>query len=250
MVRTVFIFIWALVFFTIAGAQDRNRYLLDLYDYEQELKGVVNKTTQALGGLAANRKVRSYKSEGYIVYRNGDVGKFDLYFLKENWARIDYNRDQEQHTFAIHGKKGWLKVSSDSGSTIKKLKRKPLNEAEYLHLYENNLFDYKWRGLDIYFEGEITSGATDAYVIRLTGFDYGEEVYYISKADHRPFMKQVYLLKGKNDTVINYVIEDYIKVDNVWLPKTVTIEGDTTFFVLNFVDYRLGTPLEKSIFTQ
>lgn len=250
MIRAVFIYIWGFILCVSAEAQDRNRYLLDLYDYEQELKEVVSKTTEALGGLKANRKVKSYLSEGYVVYRNGDVGKFNLYFLKENWARIDYNRDHEQYTFAIHGRKGWLKASSDSSSAIKRLKRKSLNEVEYGHLYENNLLDYKWRGLDIYFEGEIATGITDAYVLRLTGFDYGEEVYYISKKDHRPFMKQVYLLKGKKDIVINYVIEDYIKIEDVWLPKTVSIESDTTFFVLNFTDYNLDAKLEKSLFTQ
>ena len=102
MIRAVFIYIWVLILCVSAEAQDRNRYLLDLYDYEQELKEVVSKTTEALGGLKANRKVKSYLSEGYVVYRNGDVGKFNLYFLKENWARIDYNRDHEQYTFAIH----------------------------------------------------------------------------------------------------------------------------------------------------
>ena len=63
-------------------------------------------------------------------------------------------------------------------------------------------------------------------------------------------MKQVYLLKGKKDIVINYVIEDYIKIEDVWLPKTVSIESDTTFFVLNFTDYNLDAKLEKSLFTQ
>lgn len=130
--------------------------------------------------------------------------------------------EEEYILFGRHGRKGWIKkIDKEEGEVVQSLKGRKLSEEEQFSLYENNLFDYEDKRLDIYYEGEIKVGEVEAYIIRLSGLRYGEEMYYISKDTYRPFMKQVYFLDGKYQSVINYTIDEYTEVDGVWLPKKI-----------------------------
>ncbi len=230
------------------NAQTRNRGIMDIVEYHEEMNTLVQKVIDVLGGKEANLKVRSFRSNGEIFYRNGEHGPFDFYLLGDNWARVDYNKDSTRYTFAIHGRRGWTSKRTGSGKEENRLKGVALAEAEQFHIYENNLFDYKEKGLDIYYEGEAITEYVEAYIIRLDGLSFGEEMYYISKKDYRPFMKQVHILRGRNKKVIHYNISEYMQVGEVMLPRTIAIKKDDVTRVMLFSAYDLTAELDKDFF--
>jgi hypothetical protein len=229
--------------------QDRNRYLLDIYEYDKELNELVVRVIEALGGRENNLRVESFQTTGEITYQTGEKATFDLFYMKNDWFRIDQKTEDEYILFGRHGRKGWIKrISKKDGGEVQNLKGRKLNEEEQFNLYENNLFDYEDKRLDIYYEGEIKIGETEAYIIRLSGLRYGEEMYYISKETYRPFMKQVYFLDGKYQSVINYTIDEYTEVDGVWLPKKIGMKKGTQTKMIEFFNYDLAATFEKDFF--
>ncbi|MBR9918779.1 hypothetical protein GYB29_14145 [bacterium] len=247
------IFIFTLLLFFIsssASAQDRNRYLLDIYEYDKELNELVERVVAALGGRENNLRVESFQTTGEITYQTGEKADFDLFYMKNDWFRIDQKTEEEYILFGRHGRKGWVKkIDKEEGEVVQSLKGRKLSEEEQFSLYENNLFDYEDKRLDIYYEGEIKVGEVEAYIIRLSGLRYGEEMYYISKETYRPFMKQVYFLDGKYQSVINYTIDEYTEVDGVWLPKKIGMKKGTQTKMIEFFNYDLAATFEKDFFT-
>ena len=56
--KKIFIFILLLFFISpTVFAQDRNRYLLDIYEYDKELNELVERVVAALGGREKNLEV-------------------------------------------------------------------------------------------------------------------------------------------------------------------------------------------------
>ncbi|MEQ9279970.1 MAG: hypothetical protein RLN83_10745 [Balneola sp.] len=248
--KKIFIFILLLFFISPSVyTQDRNRYLLDIYEYDKELNELVVRVIEALGGRENNLRVESFQTTGEITYQTGEKATFDLFYMKNDWFRIDQKTEDEYILFGRHGRKGWIKrISKKDGGKVQNLKGRKLNEEEQFNLYENNLFDYEDKRLDIYYEGEIKIGETEAYIIRLSGLRYGEEMYYISKDTYRPFMKQVYFLDGKYQSVINYTIDEYTEVDGVWLPRKIGMKKGTQTKMIEFFNYDLAATFEKDFF--
>jgi len=248
--KKIFIFILLLFFISPSVyTQDRNRYLLDIYEYDKELNELVVRVIEALGGRENNLRVESFQTTGEITYQTGEKATFDLFYMKNDWFRIDQKTKEEYILFGRHGRKGWIKrISKKDGGEVQNLKGRKLNEEEQFNLYENNLFDYEDKRLDIYYEGEIKIGETEAYIIRLSGLRYGEEMYYISKDTYRPFMKQVYFLDGKYQSVINYTIDEYTEVDGVWLPRKIGMKKGTQTKMIEFFNYDLAATFEKDFF--
>ena len=234
---------------TSAFAQDRNRYLLDIYEYDKELNELVERVVDSLGGKERNLNAQSFRSSGEITFQTGEKVAFDLHYMKKEWFRIEHKSDDQNVVFIRHGKKGlikkWNKLEEVSIQNLKGLK---LNEEEQFNIYENNLFDYEGKKLEIYYEGEIKVGEVEAYIIRLSGFTYGEEMYYISKENFRPFMKQVYFLDGKYQSVINYTIDEYIKLNGVFLPKTIRLKRDGVTKMIKFFSYDHSVKFDKEFF--
>ena len=230
-------------------AQDRNRYLLDIYEYNEQLDELVDRVRDSLGGRERNLELSSYQSNGEITFQTGEKALFDLFYMKNDWVRIDQKTENEYTLFGRHGKRGWQKIHSKmEESKEKALKGRELSELEQFSFYENNLFDYEKKRLDIYFEGEVKVGELEAYIIRLSGFKYGEEMYYISKETFRPFMKQVYILDDNYQSVINYTIDDYIKIDGVLLPRKIGIKMNGNTKVMEFFKYSLAAKFDKKLF--
>tara|TARA_R110002124_G_scaffold47149_1_gene140659 strand:+ start:9530 stop:10243 length:714 start_codon:yes stop_codon:yes gene_type:complete len=229
-------------------AQERNRYLLDIYEYDKQLNELMDRVIDSLGGQKENLKFRSFQSTGEITFQTGDKALFDLFYLKDDWVRVDQKTDNEYILFGRHGKRGWKHTLAKNGTKKEELKGIKLSEEHQFNFYENNLFDYKKKRLDIYFEGEMIVGEMEAYIIRLSGFKYGEEMYYISKKTYRPFMKQVYFLDKDYQSVINYTIEEYLEIDGIWLPKKIGFKKDGTSKMMEFFNYDLAAKFEKKFF--
>jgi hypothetical protein len=192
--------------------------------------------------------MKSFQSNGEITFQTGGKALFDLFYMKDDWIRVEQKTDSEYILFGRHGKKGWKHVLAKDGAKKESLKGIKLSEEHQFNYYENNLFDYKKQRLEIYYEGEIIVGDLEAYIIRLSGFKYGEEMYYISKETYRPFMKQVYFLDGDYQSVINYSIQDYLKVNGIWLPKKISMEKDGITKMMEFFRYDLDAKFDKEIF--
>lgn len=229
--------------------QAQNRYLLDIYEYDKELNELVERVLDSLGGQKENLRLKSFQSNGEITFQTGEKALFDLFYMKEDWIRVDQKTDNEYVLFSRHGKQGWKHTLAKQGTKKETLKGIKLSEEQQFNFYENNLFDYEKKRLDIYYEGEISVGDIEAYLIRLSGFRYGEEMYYISKSTYRPFMKQVYFLDGDYQSVINYTIEEYLKIDGIWLPKKIGFKKDGSSKMMEFFRYNLAVKFDKELFT-
>ena len=75
--------------------------------------------------------------------------------MREGWVRIDEKTDNEYVLFSRHGKRGWKLTLAKQGTKKETLKGIKLSEEHQFSFYENNLFDYEKKRLDIYYEGEI-----------------------------------------------------------------------------------------------
>ncbi|MEP1150748.1 MAG: hypothetical protein ABJH08_03370 [Balneola sp.] len=230
------------------SAQDRNKYILDVIEYERELNDLVLRVIDSLGGKANNLQYKSYQSNGEITYPNGEKALFDLFYLEKDWARLEQKKEAEYVLFGSHGRRGWKRLLAKKGTTEETLKGTELAEEYQFNIYENNLFDYDKQRLEIYYEGEVLFGDIEAYIIRLAGFSYGEEMYYISKKTYRPIMKQVYIFHRRSQSVINYTIKDYIKIQGVLLPKLVGIEKNGSTKMMEFYTYDFSTKFDKNFF--
>jgi len=250
MVRILF-FILLFVFVSIVSeAQNRNSYVMDIYEYNEQLENLVDRVIDSLGGKEANLEIKSYKSNGEIAYQSGTKSVFDLFYLKENWVRIDQKSEEDYHFFSRHGRRGWEKKMSREGSQEKKFRGKELDEEEQFHFYKNNLFDFEKKRLEIYYEGEVKMGDMTVEVIRLSGFGFGEEMYFISKETYRPVMKQVYILDGNYQVVINYTIKDYMKIGKVWLPKKLGVKRGDDVKEIDFFGYDLTASFDRDFFVK
>ncbi len=231
-------------------AQNRNRYIMDIYEYNEQLEGLVEQVIDSLGGREANLDLKSFQSSGEISYQNGEKSVFDLFYLKKDWVRVDQKFDEDYHFFSRHGRRGWKKVLAKEGVKEQNLRGLSLAEEEQYHFYSNNLFDYEKERLEIYYEGEVVMGDLRVEVIRLSGFSYGEEMYFVSTETYRPVMKQVYILDGKYQAVINYTIHEYTKVGDVWLPKKVGVKMGDNVKEIEFFSYNLSPSLDKDFFVK
>ncbi|MEP1141058.1 MAG: hypothetical protein ABJH44_12640, partial [Balneola sp.] len=234
---------------SISGfAQERNRYLMDIYEYNKQLEELVVRVIDSLGGREKNLDVGSFQSNGEITFQTGEKALFDLFYMKNDWIRLEHKLDNKNVFFSRHGKRGWKRSISKDINEEQELSGRALSEEEQFNIYENNLFDYEKKRLDIYYEGEIKIGDMDAHIIRLSGFSYGEEMYYISKENYRPFMKQVYILDGDYQSVINYTIDEYLNIDGVWLPKKIGLKKDGISKMMEFYSYDLSIKFDIDLF--
>lgn len=229
-------------------AQNRNKYILDVIEYERELNDLLHRVIDSLGGKEKNLHYKSYQSNGEIVYQNGEKALFDLFYLDKGWARLDQKKETEYVLFGSHGRKGWKQTLGKTEGIDETLKGTALSEEYQFNIYENNLFDYDKQRLEIYYEGEIVFGDMEAHIIRLAGFNYGEEMYYISKETYRPIMKQTYVFHRKSQSVINYTIKEYVELNGIWLPKIIGFEKDGTTKLMEYFAYDFNTKFDKAFF--
>ncbi len=235
--------------FQYSEAQEQNEYMMDLYSYNEEKRAIIENTITALGGNKNIRELGAYSSKGLITFDEGEQTEFDYYFLKEAWVKLDFTEEGKQVSVSVYGNNGWFReVKGQINSEVQEVKGEDLLDMRFAYTYENNLFDYEWKGLEIFYEGEIQIGNKEAWVLRLSGFDFGEEVYYISKKDNRPFMKQVYLFHKNGQKVVNYSIDEYLKIGEVWMPKKVTISSPNKNITLEFLNYSTNQDLSKDFF--
>ncbi len=246
----LFLLFTLLPFLPVQAHQEQDEYMMDLYSYNEEMRTIVETTINALGGNKNVRKLGAYSSTGVITFEEGQQTEFDYYFLKEAWAKLDFRRERIEVSISVFGNNGWLreKELDDEVPNIREMKGTELLDMRFSFTYENNLFDYSWKGLELFYEGEIQIGNKKAWVLRLSGFDFGEELYYISKEDYRPIMKQVYLFHKDGQKVVDYIIEEYLEHGDVWLPKKVTISSPHQNISLDFLSYTTNEKLSKDFF--
>lgn len=229
-------------------AQDKQRFLMDIYEYNEEMNSLVNRVIDSLGGKQPNLDIGAYKVNGSITYSSKDTALFDYYNFKEKWNRFDQKLENSFYTFSRHGNKGWRSIKSDNKAEQKKLKKLGLDEEEQFSFYRNNLFQHNRKDLELYYEGEVETGGISFFVLRLGGFSFGEEMYYISKKTYRPIMKQVHILKGKYQSVIHFTIGEYGKVNGIWLPHKIGVKRKDESKLITIYGYNFPVKMDKSLF--
>lgn len=231
-----------------AYTQDRKRFLMDIYEYNEEMNALVNRVIDSLGGKYQNLNMGTYQVNGSIAYSTQDTALFDFYYYKENWSRLDQKIKDDYRFFVRHGSKGWQSIESADKISRNKLSRLSLEEEDHFSFYRNNLFLYDKHNLELYYEGEVEAGELSMYILRLAGFSYGEEMYYISKKTYRPVMKQVHILKRNYQAVIHYTLGDYLKIKGIWLPHEIGIKKEEESKLFKIYGYNFPVKMDESMF--
>ena len=104
---------------TSAFSQDRNRYLLDIYEYDKELQELVERVVDSLGGKERNLNAQSFRASGEMTFQTGEKVGFDLYYLKKEWFRLDHKTENKSELFVRHGREGQIKKRDTQSKGIK-----------------------------------------------------------------------------------------------------------------------------------
>ncbi len=233
--------IFVLIFLPVLGsAQD--------VDFGEELEMIYERTSKAMGGTEKWESVSSLYAEGSWNFPEGEGIDFIFKNLNPDMARFDFRFEDESHTISRYGRRGWIE---NPGNFIENYER--LDEVEQMvarntFLYENNLVDYKAKGLQLKFEGSVSIGDQEVWLVRLEGFPDKEELYYISQGDYKPFIKQSYYYRKGRNGVVNYYIKRYMKVGGVELPREILVTSQHLNIILNFSSYVLNASMEKDDF--
>tara|TARA_R110000868_G_scaffold410693_5_gene699852 strand:+ start:32160 stop:33425 length:1266 start_codon:yes stop_codon:yes gene_type:complete len=234
--------IFVLILFPFLGFSQEN-------DFGDELEMIYTKVSEAMGGEEKWRDISSFYAEGSWNFPEGE-DQIDFVFKnqKPDLSRFDFRVNEEVHTISRYGRRGWI---ADPGNFISDYER--FDEVEQMvarnaFLYENNLIDYKDKGLVLKFEGSVLIGDKEVWLVRLVGFSDKEELYYISKGDYKPFIKQSYYYRRGRNGVVNYYIKRYMTADGLELPSEVLITSKHINIIQNFSSYVLNTSMEKDDF--
>lgn len=231
-----------LIFLPILGFSQEN-------DLGNELEIIYAKVSEAMGGEEKWNDISSFYAQGdWSFPEGGKPVKFLFKSLSPDMARFDFRAEDEIHTISRHGKKGWIVDPTNFISYYERFDELEQIVARNAFLYENNLIDYKSKGLELKFEGSVLIEEREVWLVRLEGFPDKEELYYISQDDYKPFIKQsYYTIKGRNG-VVNYYIKRYTNVDGIEVPREILVTSQHLNLILNFSSYVLNVDMEKKDF--
>ncbi len=234
--------IFVLILLPVLGSSQEN-------DFGNELEMIYERISEALGGVEKWENISSFYSEGSWNYPDGEEQiNFMFKNLKPDMARFDFRTEGELHTISRYGPRGWIE---DPGNFISYYERFDEIEkvvARNAFLYENNLMDYKEKGLELKFEGSVLIGDKEVWLVRLEGFPDKEEIYYISQGDYKPFIKQSYYFRRGRNGVVSYFIKRYMNVDGIEVPQEILVTSQHINIILNFSSYVLNASMEKDDF--
>ncbi|MEQ9308427.1 MAG: YiiD C-terminal domain-containing protein [Balneolaceae bacterium] len=218
-------------------------------EFGEELDMIYARTAEAMGGQEKWGSTSSFHAEGNWHFpEGGEYIEFIYKNLKPDMARFDFRVNEVLHTVSKYGRRGWI---ADPDQYLKGYER--FDEVEQLvthnaFLYENNLVDYKEKGLELKFEGSVLIGDREVWLVRLEGFADKEELYYISQGDYKPFIKQSYYFRNGRNGVVNYYIKRYMTVDGIELPREILVTSQHINLILNFSSYVLNSNMDKDDF--
>lgn len=222
--------------------------LFPLHSFSQEVEMIYEKTLEAMGGEEAWEKVNSIYAEGLWHFPDGEDSPFIYRNLNPDMARFDFDESGKRYSFSNYGRKGWTSTPDYFENKNHPIQHDEAILIRHSYLYTNNLIDYKKKGLKIRFEGSIQYQEKEVWLIRVTGFINREELYYISKDDYLPFIKQSYIDSRGKDIVVNYNIKGYRKVGGVLLPKKVMASSDVVNLSIIYSSYVLNRNMDKEYF--
>ena len=209
---------------------------------------IYEKTLATLGGKENIEQIKSIYAEGFWNFPDGEEIRFIYKYLVPEYSRFDFSFEEKIHTISNYGDKGWTK---NTGQVLKGYEHESKAAKTVVRnsfFYENNLIDFKRKGLKLEFEGSVKMGDKESWVIRVLGFSNKEELYYISTKDNRVITKQSYYIVKDKVEVISYFIKDYMSIAGVLFPKTILVSSNKTNLFLRFSSYVINKNVIRSDF--
>lgn len=217
-------------------------------DFGDELEMIYQRTSEAMGGVERWESLSGFYAEGAWSFPLGDRIDFVYKNLNPDMARFDFRVNEIMHTVSRYGRRSWLDDPDNYIEGYEEFDETEKIVAKNAFLYENNLIDYKSKGLVLKFEGSVFIAEQEVWLVRLEGFPDKEELYYISQGDYKPFIKQSYYFRRGRTGVVNYFIKRYMDVEGLELPREVLVTSQHINLVLNYSSYVLNPSIEKDDF--
>jgi thioesterase domain-containing protein len=214
----------------------------------EELQMIYKKTTAALGYNKPDFIPKSVYAEGDWRIPEGEPTPFIYSFLNPDLSRIDFRKNGLEYVISNYGKNGWIKENNDLLPGYEKKSKVEKRALRAVYLYENNIPDYKQKGLELKFEGMVEADDRTFWLVRVEGFADREELYFISVEDFLPYIKQSYFIRKGGSEVVNYYIRSYRTSGIYTVPETILVSYSDKRVILNFNRYVFDQELEKSDF--
>lgn len=218
------------------------------FDFGEELVMIYEKVSESLGGTEAWEELETIYAEGTWKFPHGDETPFIFKVMDPDLARFDFRIEDEAHTISRYGRRGWI---NNPGNIIEEYDRFDEMEkivARNAFLYENNMVDFEKKGLIMKFEGSVIISGEEVWLVRLEGFPDKEELYYISKDDNKPFIKQSYYYRRGRNGVVNYYIKRYMNVNGMEVPREILVTSEHLNLILNYSSYVFNNSMDKDDF--
>lgn len=222
--------------------------LFPLNSFSQELEMIYEKTMEALGGEDVWENVSSVYSYGTWNFPDGEDIPFIYRNLNPDMARFDFDDSGTRYSYSNYGRKGWTSSPDYFEEIQGSVDGKEAILIRHSFLYTNNLIGYKEKGLELEFDGSIQYMDKEVWLIRVLGFENREELYYISKDDYLPFIKQTYIESRGREIVVNYNIRGYNRVRSLLLPSKIMVSSDVVNLSINYSTYVLNRNMDKEYF--
>ena len=239
------LFIFVLILLPVYGAAQEESFE---FDFGDELMMIYDSVSKSLGGKEVWENLQTVYAEGNWKFPHGEERPFIFKAMYPDLARFDFRAEESSETISKYGKRGWL---NDPAGLINKYDQFDEMEkivARNVFLYENNLVDFEKKGLVMKFEGSVVISGEEVWLVRLEGFPDKEELYYISKDDHKPFIKQSYYYRKGRNGVVNYYIKRYMNVDGIEMPREILVTSEHLNLILNFSSYVFNNSMDKDDF--
>ncbi|MFV1884160.1 MAG: YiiD C-terminal domain-containing protein [Balneola sp.] len=218
------------------------------FDFGDELETIYLSVSEEMGGTEAWEALQTIYAEGTWRFPHGDEIPFVFKVMDPDFDRFDFRIEEEPHTISRYGRRGWVNDPSNIIEGYNRFDEIEQIVARNAFLYENNLVDFQKKGLILKFEGSVIISGEEVWLVRLEGFPDKEELYYISKDDHKPFIKQSYYYRKGRNGVVNYYIKRYMNVDGIEMPREILVTSEHLNLILNFSSYVFNNSMDKDDF--
>ena len=237
--------IFVLILFPVYGVAQQESFE---FDFGEELIMIYDSVSHSLGGKEAWENLETVYAEGTWKFPHGEERAFIFKSMYPDLARFDFRVEESSETISKYGKRGWLNDPEGMIENYDRFDEMEKIVARNVFLYENNFVDFEKKGLVMKFEGTVVISGEEVWLVRIGGFPDKEELYYISKDDFKPFIKQSYYFRRGRSGVVNYYIKRYMNVDGVEMPREILVTSQDLNIILNFSSYVFNNTMDKDDF--
>ena len=221
---------------------------------DQEVKSILDKPLEALGGEEKLGKVEafSWKSKGVVVF-NGDENesRSEVTVKGLDHFRREFGNDQFHGIVVLSGEKGWRKfgdnVNDLEGDLLASEKR-----GIYLHVIPITLMPLRGKGFKVEAAGEEKVGDKPAAILKITGPDGKDFTLSFDKESGLP-VKQVARVVGFQGQEHNQetTFADYKEFDGIKKATKIEVKRDgEKFQTFELTEFKVLDKVDPEVFTE